>query len=90
MDARVINPKDYIGRKCAAFCHNGACREYVVARADNVIIFADNVDYLDICGAFVNPLTAIGLIDTAVYYNSVNVINNACDSSVGRMLCRVA
>jgi len=62
----------------------------VVARAENVIIFPDNVDYLDICGAFVNPLTAIGLIDTAIYYNANYIINNACESAVGRMICKVA
>jgi len=90
IDAKVSNPNWYLGRKCAAFCHNGACREYAIARAENVIIFADNVDYLDICGAFINPLTAIGLVETAILYNSLNVINNASGSALGKMICKVA
>jgi hypothetical protein len=61
----------------------------VVNRGD-ALIFGDDADLDQITCAFVNPLTAVGLFQSALDHGAKAFVNTAANSQVGVMLNRLA
>jgi NADPH2:quinone reductase len=69
----------------------GAYSEYVVASAmESVFTMPDDLPVEDAASFFVNPYTAIGIIDTAKEQGAKAMIHTAAASQLGQMLVKLA
>ena len=67
---------------------NGTWSEYIAVDTNNCIEIDANTSYEAGCSCFVNPLTAIAMMDLCKMENYKSVINSAAASSLGRMIQR--
>jgi len=85
----------YQGKKCCFTANSnhegvfeGAWAQYFYAEARNILVFGNEIDYEKICFSFINPLTAVGFLDTIEKTNQKAVAQNAANSTVGKMFIK--
>ena len=71
------------------FKWGGAMAEYAVTDIRGVMPIADDVDFEQAASSFVNPFTALGLVDRLKELGSRATIITAAASALGRMLIRL-
>lgn len=72
-----------------AVWNNSTYCDYQVFRAEDCLVVPEDLDPADAATAFINPLTALGIIETARRHGYKALINTAAASNVGRMLLRL-
>jgi NADPH:quinone reductase-like Zn-dependent oxidoreductase len=68
----------------------GSYSEYVVADASNCFPMPDDVPIEDCASFFVNPYTAVGILDTAKHVGSKAFVHTAAASQLGQMIVKLA
>ena len=72
-----------VGKKVSFFVLDGAWKKYCIANLENTIIWdGDNMDQYA-CG-YVNPLSCVGLVSTAIQKNAKGIVNIAANSALGK------
>lgn len=69
---------------------DGAWAEYCVVDAKTCIPLKEEISFEQGSTLIINPLTALGLIDTAIKGNHVAIIQTAAASQVGKMVVHLA
>jgi len=69
---------------------DGTWAEYVVAKATSCIPLRDAIPVEQAAGLIINPMTAVGLLETARSNGHEAAVHTAGASQVGRMLLRLA
>lgn len=77
-----------IGRT-VALAGGGMYAQYRVAKVGAVLPMPDEVTPLDAASSFVNPLTALGFLETMRREGHTALINTAAASNLGQMLVRL-
>ena len=93
IEAKGSGLEHYIGKKVSASIKaypHGAFSEYIVTNASDTIIMPDDVDLEQAACAFVNPLTALGLMDSVEDLGCQTFIASACNSALAKMFCKIA
>jgi NADPH:quinone reductase-like Zn-dependent oxidoreductase len=75
--------------KTVALAGGGMYTQYRVAKADAVLAMPDGVSPLDAASSFVNPLTALGFLETMRREGHTALVNTAAASNLGQMLVRL-
>lgn len=75
--------------KGGKFTCGGSYAEYCVTSAFQCIVLDDNKSWEQAACSFVNPLTAIGLLDKCREYKAQAVIQTAAASQLGRMIIKL-
>lgn len=75
--------------KRVALIAGGMYAQYRLVRADACIALPDNVTAEQGAAAFVNPLTALGFVETARREGHSAIIHTAAASNLGQMLVRI-
>ena len=78
-----------IGRKVAFRSTLGTYAEYRVERAADCLVLPDGIPARAAASAFINPLTALGMVETMRREGHGALVHTAAASSVGQMLNRV-
>jgi NADPH:quinone reductase-like Zn-dependent oxidoreductase len=81
--------KDFIGKKVSTVGSDGCWRDYIIGNLDFSIVFNDDADLKQISTGFINPLSAIGLVNDAELLGSKAVVNTAASSALGKMIYRL-
>jgi len=77
-----------LGRTVAIF-GGGTFSEYRVADAQRCLVFPGSVSAREAAAAFVNPLTALSMVETLRQEGHVALVHTAAASSLGQMLNRI-
>ena len=64
----------------------GSYAEYAVVNADHCIPLEDDMSWEQGANMFINPLTAVGIVDRVNFHKAKAVIQTAAASQVGKML----
>jgi NADPH2:quinone reductase len=67
----------------------GLWTEYHYASLNNVMVFSSDIDYEKITFAQINPLTAVGFLDTVRKNKSKSVIQDGASGALGKMFIRL-
>ena len=67
---------------------NGAYAEYVVTNAMQCVTLDDDWSWEQGAGCFVNPLTAVGLLDKCQMHGARAVVQTGASSQLGRMIIK--
>lgn len=67
---------------------DGAYAEYVVTNAMQCVTLDNEWSWEQGAGCFVNPLTAVGLLDKCVEYGATAVVQTGASSQLGRMIIK--
>jgi NADPH:quinone reductase-like Zn-dependent oxidoreductase len=81
--------KDLVN-KFAAFWANGTICEYIKINKQDLIILPEDFNSSQGAVAYVNPITATGLVDTVKSHNTKAFISTAANSSIGIMINKIA
>jgi len=88
-----LDEKEYVGKRVAFklgdLQKGGAMAEYIVTDPKSVLPIGDNVDIERASSSFVNPLSALGMIDRLKELGSKATIITAAASQLGRMLIKL-
>lgn len=79
----------YIGRLVALRGTTGTFARYQIVRADECIVLPDGASARDGASAFINPLTALGMVETMHREGHKALVHTAAASNLGQMLNRV-
>ena len=71
------------------FTIGGSYAEYVVTNAYQCVALDNNASWEQGACSFVNPLTAIGLLDKCKEYKARGVIQTGASSQLGKMIIKV-
>lgn len=77
-----------LGRRVAALSGRMYAR-YSTAKAESCLALPDDADFADGASAFVNPLTALAMVETMRAEDFTGLVHTAAASNLGRMLNRV-
>jgi NADPH:quinone reductase len=77
------------GRTVATLAGGGMYGTHVTVPADRCLPVADGTDPRDAASAFVNPLTALGMVDTMRLEGHTAIVHTAAASNLGQMLNRL-
>jgi NADPH:quinone reductase-like Zn-dependent oxidoreductase len=83
----------YVGRKVAFAAlpqQQGAYSEYVVADATSTFPLPDDVPVEEAAAFYVNPFTAVGILETVKAEGSTAFVHTAAASQLGQMLVKLA
>jgi NADPH:quinone reductase len=80
--------KDYVG-KTVATSGGAMYAEYRVVRADDAMVLPAGATARDGASSFVNPLTALGMIETMRKEGHKALVHTAAASNLGQMLVKV-
>lgn len=79
-----------LGRSVALMAPTaGTFAEYVTVPADDCLELSDTTDLLQAAAMFVNPLTALAIVETVRLEGHEALIHTAAASSVGQMLVKI-
>lgn len=67
----------------------GAMQQYAITNAVQCLQIPDEVSFEHASMSFVNPLTALGMIECAQIYGSKAIVQTAAASQLGRMINRI-
>ncbi len=76
-----------IGRKNSTY--NGLWAEYHYTTLRSLLVYNKSIDYEKIAFSYVNPLTAIGFVDTVKKSGGNSLIQNGANGALGKMLIRL-
>ncbi|MDB4941737.1 MAG: putative oxidoreductase [Labilithrix sp.] len=76
------------GKKVAALGGGGMYGQYCAVAADQVLVLDDDASFADGASAFVNPLTALGFLETMRHEGHTAIVHTAAASALGQMLHR--
>ena len=71
------------------YSKDGSYAEYCVTNATNCIALDDTTSFEQGANGVINPLTAIGLLETVQSYKARSVIQTGAASQMGRMMIRL-
>lgn len=71
------------------FTRGGSYAEYIVTNAYQCVTLDDNVSWEQGACSFVNPITAVGLLDRCKHFGATAVIQTGAASSLGRMIIKL-
>src|SRR5690606_854045 len=77
-----------LGKRVAAFA-GGMYARYRILRAKDCLVLPDDASSADGAAAFVNPLTALGMIETMKREGHRALVHTAAASNLGQMLNRL-
>lgn len=63
--------------------------EYIVTDVKSIIPIGDDISFEQAASLFVNPLTAIGMVDRAKELGAKAIIVTAAASQIGRMIIKL-
>jgi NADPH2:quinone reductase len=69
--------------------YNGLWAEYHYTNLHSVMLFDKSIEYEKIAFSFVNPLTAVGFLDTVRKNNGKAVIQDGANGALGKMFIRL-
>ncbi len=75
--------------KTVAMLGDGAYAQYRKLAVDDILVLPDGTSPADGAAALVNPLTVLGMLETAKRNGHEAIVHTAATSSVGKMLVRV-
>jgi len=75
-----------IAEKAGKFSIGGSYAEYIITNAWQCVTLANEVTWEQGACSFVNPLSAIGLLDKCQQYKAKAVIQSGAASQLGRMI----
>jgi NADPH2:quinone reductase len=75
--------------KRVAILGRGTYARFCIVKAASALMLPDNASSQDGASSFVNPLTALGMVETMRREDHSALIHTAAASSVGRMLIRI-
>lgn len=78
-----------LGRTVATLAGGGMYGTHVTVPADRCLPMPDGTDARDAASAFVNPLTALGMVDTMRLEGHTAIVHTAAASNLGQMLNRL-
>jgi NADPH:quinone reductase-like Zn-dependent oxidoreductase len=78
-----------VGRTVAARSPLGMYAQYRVVKASDCLVLPDGVSPREGASAFVNPLTALGMVETMCLEGHGALVHTAAASNLGQMLNRV-
>lgn len=86
--------KSLIGRHVAiavssAYDNDGVWAQFCYVSKEYLFVFEKNLDFDKICGAFVNPFTACGFLDTVLKSGKKSVAQNGASTALGRMFLKL-
>lgn len=67
----------------------GSMAEYIVTDVKSIIPIGDDITLEQAAGLFVNPLTALGMVDRCKELRAKAIIVTAAASQIGRMIIRL-
>jgi NADPH:quinone reductase-like Zn-dependent oxidoreductase len=76
--------------KLISFWANGVFCDYVVIKQKAGVVLPDEFDPVQGSVAYVNSITANGLVNTVLSYNTPSFIQTAANSSIGHMINKLA
>lgn len=82
------NVQHLLGKRIAAFA-GGMYARYRILRARDCLVLPDGASSADGAAAFVNPLTALGMVETMRRERHEALVHTAAASNLGQMLNRV-
>lgn len=82
------NAQHLLGKRVAAFA-GGMYARYRILRAKDCLVLPDDASSADGAAAFVNPLTALGMIETMKREGHRALVHTAAASNLGQMLNRL-
>lgn len=68
---------------------NGVWAQYCYVKERFLFIFEKTHEFDKICGAFANPFTAVGFLDTVLKSGKKSVAQNGASTALGRMFLRL-
>lgn len=80
--------KALLGRQVAIW-GGGTYARYVKVRASDSIVLSDDVSPAEGAAAYINPLTALGMVETMRDEGFSALVHTAAASNLGQMLCRL-
>lgn len=83
------NTGGYAGRLVALRSTTGTFARYQVVRAEDCIVLPDGATARDGASAFINPLTALGMVETMQREGHKALVHTAAASNLGQMLNRL-
>jgi len=83
------NVSALVGRTVALLANPGTYARYQIARAANCMILPEGTPARDGAAAFINPLTALGMVETMRREGHSALVHTAAASNVGQMLNRL-
>src|SRR5258707_14009529 len=88
MPARRRKPKRYSGRRCLSW-PEPCMRSFASVKAADCLVLPAGAKAEDGASAFVNPLTALGMVETARTEGHKGLVHTAAASNLGQMLNRL-
>jgi len=79
-----------LGKTVGVLPSNGSYSEYVVASVLDKVYKLDGVSAAEACSFFVNPYTAVGIVNTVKNHRCKAFIHTAAASQLGKMLVKLA
>jgi NADPH2:quinone reductase len=79
----------YIGRVVALRGTTGTFARYQIVRAEECIVLPDGTTAKEGASAFINPLTALGMVETMHREGHKAIVHTAAASNLGQMLNRL-
>jgi NADPH2:quinone reductase len=76
--------------KLVAFWANGVFADYIKVNKKDIIVLPDNFSTTQGPVAYVNPITAYGLVDVVKSHNTKAFVSTAANSSIGIMINKLA
>ena len=67
----------------------GLWAEYHITKLNNCMVFDSNISYEKICFAFINPMTAVGFLDTLRKNKSKSMLQDGASGALGKMFIRL-
>jgi NADPH:quinone reductase-like Zn-dependent oxidoreductase len=80
--------RDLAGRNVALW-GSGTYARYCKVRAADAMLLPDDVSPAEGAAAFINPMTALGMVETMKREGYSGIVHTAAASNLGQMLCRI-
>lgn len=83
--------KELVGKRVAFFPNgnNGTWSEYSIAKIDSIWVLPERLDFIQGACSFINPLSALAMLEYIKQGKHKTVINTAGNSSLGHMMIRL-
>jgi len=87
--AGASNEAQALQGRLVAIWGGGMYARYRKVRATDTLVLPDDVSAAEGAAAFVNPLTALGMIETMRQEGFTALVHTAAASTLGQILCRL-
>ncbi len=83
------NAREFIGRTVATRSNFGMYAQYRIAKASDCLLLPKGTIPKQAASAFINPLTALGMVETMRRESHTALVHTAAASNLGQMLNRI-